>query len=56
VNLKGMHWHTFNALREQIAAAAEKDAAWFKGAARLLARSGALAELDRLALGSKAST
>jgi hypothetical protein len=40
---KGMHWRTFDALCERIAAAEEeKDAAWFKGAARLLARWGRL--------------
>jgi hypothetical protein len=35
--LEGMHWRTFNALSDRIEAAEEdKDAAWFKGAARML--------------------
>jgi hypothetical protein len=47
-NQEGMHWRTFDALCERIAAAEEeKDSAWFKGAARLLARWGTLAVDDR---------
>jgi hypothetical protein len=38
---KGMHWRTFNALCDRIAAAENaKDATWFKGAAAMLARYG----------------
>jgi hypothetical protein len=39
VKPKGMHWRTFNALCNRIAAVEEaKDAAFFEGAARMLAR------------------
>jgi hypothetical protein len=41
VKPKGMHWRTFNALCDRIAAAAEaKDAAWFARARALLDRIG----------------
>jgi hypothetical protein len=40
---KGMHWRTFNTLCDRIAAVEdEKDAAFMRGAARLLARFGEL--------------
>jgi hypothetical protein len=41
VKPKGMHWRTFNALCDRIAAVEqEKDAAFFEGAAAMLARYG----------------
>jgi hypothetical protein len=47
---KGMHWRTFNALCERIAAAEEeKDAAWMVGAAGLLSRFAKLAGHDPVA-------
>jgi hypothetical protein len=47
VKPKGMHWSTFNALCDRIAAAEEeKDAAWMMGAARLLGKFARLAGDD----------
>jgi hypothetical protein len=47
VKPKGMHWSTFNALCDRIAAAEEeKDAAWMVGAARLLGKFARLAGDD----------